>query len=187
MQKQLSLLDWRPPEEEKPKAKVERRVNLEMPDQEKKLVTFGRVKPGGYWRIEQMMEQVGALSKDISHNCFAYIGATNPVYKAREDDALPDPSRVGKDGMIEYQVGLQFNVNIKPGWKMIVTLEPSDTYTVRLWRQHRRDTWLQKDGTMLVGEVIEEMTDVYCDELQEVVEKIYDQAIHKYNRGGIPI
>jgi hypothetical protein len=150
-------------------------------------VTFGRVRPEGYWRIEQMMEQMGALNKNISRNCFAYIGATNPIYKAREDDALPDPSSVGKDGMIEYQVGLQFNVNIKPGWKIIVTLEPDDTYTVRLWRQHRRNTWLQKDGSMLVGEVIEEMTDVYCDMLQETVEHIYDQAIQKHNNGFIHI
>jgi hypothetical protein len=60
---------------------------------------------------------------------------------------------------------------------MLVTLEPSDTYDVRLVNL----------TAPIEDQVIEHRQDVYCDDLQHAVERVYDKAIESRNEGFIPI
>lgn len=133
------------------------------------------------WRIEQMVEQLGGLGLG---SAFVYCGATQIAQKAREDDSKPDPSIVTEEGLIDFQTGIQFKVNGRSTWKMIVTLEPSDTYTVRLWQGNFAGKTARSG---LYGEILYEFTDVYCDSLQDIVEGIYDKAINEYLDGFIPL
>lgn len=133
------------------------------------------------WRIEQMIELLGGLGLESS---FTYTGATRIVCKSREDGSKPDPSLVTDAGLVDYQVGIQFKVNGKRFWKMVVSLEPSDTYTVRLWQGYTIPR-IARSGKF--GEVLYEFSDVYCDSLQDMVEHIYDLAVDEYLGGFIPL
>lgn len=133
------------------------------------------------WRIEQMIALLGGLGLGGS---FAYVGASQIVYKSREDESKPDPSKVTDVGLIDYQIGIQFKINGKRLWKIIVSLEPSDTYTVRLWQGYSIST---VDLLGIWGRVLYEFTDVYCDSLQDIVEHVYDTAIEEYLDGFIPL
>ena len=77
---------------------------------------------------------------------------------------------VGKD-----YIGL--SVNGKPGykWMLKITLDWSDTYIVELLATRGNKT-----------ETLASEQDVYCDELQTVVEQMYDNAISEHNGGVIP-
>ncbi len=68
-------------------------------------------------------------------------------------------------------------VNGKPGykWMIKITLHPSDTYIIELIAS-RGDTVKSLD----------KLEDVYCDELQGVVEQMYDKAIKEHNKSAIP-
>lgn len=68
-------------------------------------------------------------------------------------------------------------VNGKPGhkWMIKITLDFSDTYIVELFSTREHTT-----------EKLASREDVYCDELQEVVEQMYDNAIREHNKGVIP-
>ena len=68
-------------------------------------------------------------------------------------------------------------VNGKPGyqWMIKVTLDFSDTYTVELIAARGGNV------TQLARE-----HDVYCDQLQSIVEGMYDEAIVSHNGGCIP-
>lgn len=136
-----------------------------------------------HWQIRQMIDQMGGLGIT---GAFAYIGANQICSRSRPDDSKPDPSVVTPQGAISYQVGLQFAVNGKrgEGWKMVVAFEPSDTYTVRLWRRSTEDE-LKNAGVM--GVILDSTDDVYCDNLQRVVESMYDRAIEQYCNGFISL
>lgn len=58
----------------------------------------------------------------------------------------------------------------KPGlrWEMVVAYEPDDTYTVWLWQWEHGE-----------GELLDHREDVYCDQLQSVLEGMYDRAVQK--------
>lgn len=132
------------------------------------------------WRIDEMIRQMGGLG---FRGAFGYVGASQITYKDREDLGTPNASKVLEGGFVEWETGLVFKVNGKPkSWKMIVTLEPSDTYTVRLWEGFSTAK-MAKTGD--IGKVITEVTDVYCDELQRTVEQVYDDAVKQYNGGFI--
>jgi hypothetical protein len=100
------------------------------------------------------------------------------------DLGYPDPSKVDDTG-VHYQTGVQFKVNGKTGqtWSMIISYEPNDTFTARL-------CWVYGPAKRLEtgkwGEVMAEATDLQDDNLQDVVEQMYDQEITARN-GGIPI
>ena len=125
-----------------------------------------------------MLDQLG---RGINGS-LAYVGASRLIYKNRPDDSCPDASIVTDNGLVDYQTGLQFNVNGKRGWKIIVSLEPSDTYTVRLWHSFHPSI-TAKTGKF--GENLEENSDVYCDMLADMVESMYDAAIQQYCGGFI--
>ena len=132
------------------------------------------------WRIEQILSQMGGRGL---HGALVYTGASMVGYNNREDDSKPDPSTVDDKGFVDFQTGLMFKVNGPRGklWKIIVSFEPNDTYTVRLWQG------LSLAQTGKIGEILFEFDDVYCDMLQSFIEEIYDTAIAKYNGGYICI
>lgn len=74
-------------------------------------------------------------------------------------------------------VGIAFPVNGKQGddWHMAVTYEADDTYKV----------WLYANRPQFA--VIDQCEDVYCMELKQVVESMYDKAIKTYNQGFITV
>jgi hypothetical protein len=128
------------------------------------------------WRIQQMMEQIGLGI----NGGFCYVGATQKIYSNKNGDSKPINSVVGEDGLIDFECGLTFKVNGNQNWKMIVTVEGNDTYTVRLWAATR-------GANGVFGKVLYEYKDVYCDMLQDIVESTYDQAIKEHRGGWIPI
>jgi hypothetical protein len=66
------------------------------------------------------------------------IGLSKPVGAQRKDMGAPvESSHFTDEGYISHQVGLTFSVGGR-GLKMIVSLEPNDTYTVRLIRNSSR-------------------------------------------------
>lgn len=69
-------------------------------------------------------------------------------------------------------------VNGKPGYKSFIsiTLEPGDYYTVR---------YHTKRGTTM--KIHEKMEEIYCEDLQDAVEAIYDMTMNKTNHGFIPL
>ncbi len=136
------------------------------------------------WRIEQILTQLGGAGLS---GAICYTGGHNLAYHNRPDDSRPDPSEWNEDnGTLRYQTGMQWRVNMKRSqtWKMFVTLEPSDTYTVRLLRCYGYKTARAKGRQ---AELYTEMTEVYCDMLQGIVENMYDKAVQAENSGFIPL
>lgn len=123
------------------------------------------------YQINEIVRQLG--------DAFFYVGGSKPVYRQRPDESpYPNASSVNEYGLVDYETGIQFSVNIgRPHWKMVISLEPSDTYTVRLWKPG--------GAPGVVGTVVDEAEDVYCDELNAFVSRMYDSAINKYQGGFI--
>lgn len=135
------------------------------------------------WRCQTIINQLGGLGL---RGAFAYTGASQITYKDRPDEMTPDASRIDGYG-IHFDTGIMWRVNGKRGqtWKELVTLEPSDTYTVRVLKINTPHQQL-KDGRPPC-EVLYEAIDVYCDILQSVAEDAYDTAIKEHNDGWIPL
>jgi hypothetical protein len=115
------------------------------------------------------------------------VGASRISYKEREDGCYPDASYFdNSNGSLFYEVGIQFNVNVKRNqtWKMIVAYEPSDTYTVYMVKCYGAATAAKKGR---LSEIKATAPDVYCDQLQAIVEGVYDDIIQEVNGGWIPI
>lgn len=141
------------------------------------------------YQIEAMRQQLGTGLR----GAMAYVGASQPTYSCKYPTGGAT-SKVTENGLVDAPVSLCFKVNGKrgAGWRMIVSLEATDTYTVRLWKKNpmgaKTAMKLMAEGKPLkVGEVISERSDVYCDNLQQVVEGMYDDAIKEKNGGFIPL
>jgi hypothetical protein len=134
------------------------------------------------WRIQTIIDQLGGTGL---RGAFVYTGAQQITYKDRPDEMTPDPSRIDGDG-VHFDTGIMWKVNGKHSqtWKELVTLEPSDTYTVRLLKIHTPQQW-HKTGQPC--EVLYEASGVYCDMLQAIAEEAYDTAIKEHNGGFINI
>ena len=107
--------------------------------------------------IKETMQQLGLGL----NGALAYTGA-RPLYK--------------EESTKEHDGRIAFNVNGKRGYKWVqeVKLEWNDTYTITL--------------TSVRGTKIKELNkrkNVYCDELQEYFENMYDLAIREHNSGMI--
>lgn len=126
--------------------------------------------------IRDIQDQLG---RGLS-GAMCYVGASNPTYLCRD---WTSASKVRDDGTVHFDVGLCFQVNGKrgQGWRIIIAVEPCDTYTVRLWRKAKPSE--VREGKL--GVVMTEIEDVYCDTLKQVVEKVYDDAIREHNGGFI--
>lgn len=64
---------------------------------------------------------------------------------------------VGTSDSLAFRIGR----NAKAINKLVIRLDPSDTYTVQAWRLR---------GTNAI--LVEEMSDVYCDMLHDVIERL---------------
>lgn len=141
------------------------------------------------YQIQAMMEQLGTSI----NGAFAYVGASTKVYSCKYPTGGSN-SKVLENGLVEAPVSLTFQVNGKrgAGWRIIVNLEANDTYTVRLWKAARLGAktvakLMSQNKPVVMGEVLAEVTDVYCDNLQRIVEQVYDNAIQRHCGGFIPI
>lgn len=140
-------------------------------------------------QIEAMREQLGTgLNGGL-----VYVGASRLTYLCKYESGGAE-SKVTETGLVDAPVSLAFNVNGKrrEGWKVIVSLEPSDTYTVRLWKPSKislkKQCQLMAENKVVpVGEVIDVACEIYCDQLQSCVEQMYDRAIRERNDGFIPL
>jgi len=145
------------------------------------------------YQIEAMREQLGKGLR----GAMAYVGASKPTYTCKHETGGGN-SEVTENGLVSAPVALTFAVNGKrgAGWRIIVSIEASDTYTVRLWkpvnttakaRMKEMEKAAAEGRPMKLGEVLDESSDVYCDVLQEVVERMYDRAINEKCGGFIPL
>ena len=146
------------------------------------------------YQIEAMVSQLGGRGLN---GAMAYVGASKPTYSCKFETGGAN-SKVTENGLVDAPVSLAFSVNGKrgAGWKIIVSIEASNTYTVRLWKPLNA-TALARAKEMAAakaegrperyGEVLDESSDVYCDVLKEVVERMYDRAIKKDGDGFVPL
>jgi hypothetical protein len=126
---------------------------------------------------------VGASKQNFT--C-VHTGPSNPGFICPERDVEQRPSKPSKvalDGGVSYEVGLMFAVNGKRGadWRMLITYEPNDTYSVYLSRKAK------PSEKALCRVILASASLVYGDNLQHVVETMYDDAIRKHNSGFIPV
>ena len=135
----------------------------------------------GKWRTDTMIAQMGGTGLN---GAFAYTRGRNISYKCRDDDSKPLNSEVLGNGLIDFEIGIQFTPNIGRSWKMIISLEGDDTYTVRLWKPY---TAPKAAKTGLFGKVMAEAKYVYNDMLKDIVESMYDEAINTHFGGFISI
>jgi hypothetical protein len=128
--------------------------------------------------IATMIDQIG---KGLRGGLI-YVGAAKLVYNCAphcRDGSYPNAtSSINEQGQLLHDCWLMFWVNGKKNetWRMIICYEPNDTYTVRLVKRGTRGRRM---------DVIEECRDVYCDQLQHFVERMYDDAIKGRNGGWI--
>jgi hypothetical protein len=84
---------------------------------------------------------------------------------------------IGTQHIIKGRDYVGLIVNGKPGyqWAIKITLDFSDTYIVELLATRGKET-----------KQLACQENVYCDELQSVVERMYDNGIKGHNKGVIP-
>lgn len=123
------------------------------------------------------------------HSAFALNGVSCWTDRHEgPDNEANYPSRnptVGKDGDVEYVIGIKAKVNGTPGedWHQIVAYTSSDLYDVFLTR-------VANDAERLQGlkrVVVSSTCDVYGENLHEVFVNQYDEAINARNGGFIPL
>ena len=111
------------------------------------------------YQIQSIINQCGGIGL---RGAFVYVGAHQFVYNVTKE--MSDSKF--EDGFLTFGCGLMFKVNGgSRGWKMAITLENSDTYTVRLMAIRNCKATL-----------LDSASDIYCDNLQSCVESMYDRA-----------
>ena len=134
--------------------------------------------------IRTIIDQAGGLGL---RGALTYVGASEFCYRCAQPEGeyrSAYASRLtSEDGppRVDFDVGLRFLVNGKPGrkWTVVIAYEPDDTYSLWLVEGH---AGRQADSTVLAC-----VRDVYCDTLQSVIEEAYDRAIAEHNGGFIPL
>jgi hypothetical protein len=136
------------------------------------------------YTISAILQQLGSgLS-----GALCYVGASQLQHRCQPGDhecRPPKRSERRADGGISWDVGLMFKVNGRRGqdWRILISYEPDDTYSVYLSRKAKiKET---REGLFRV--ILDSASDVYCSELQRMIEVMYDKAIKEYNDGFIPI
>ena len=134
------------------------------------------------YSIQNIMEQlrhgmVGALDYVGGHELFFNHPPNGRDHQCRSSFH----SHIAENGRLKYEVGLTFRVKGKAGenWRMTIAYEPDDTYTV----------WLMRDivgRPLSMSQVLATEDEVNSDDLQDVVESIYDDAVRKFERNVVP-
>ena len=126
-----------------------------------------------------LYQQLGGQSL---HGALVLTGARN-VVSYPDDLNMP---RVEPDdkGWMTCANGLAWQPNVNArGVKFIIVLQPSDTYTIWLYKVVSRNSAAFRDG--YAGTVLDKRDDVYFDQLIEVVDRMYVRYIEKYQDGFI--
>ena len=134
--------------------------------------------------IRTIIDQAGGLGL---RGAFTYVGARQFRYRCAQPEgeyrSAYTARLTSEDGppRVDFDVGLQFLVNGKPGrkWTVVIAYEPDDTYSLWLVEGHAD----RRSDSMILACV----RDVYCDTLQSVIEDAYDRAISEHNGGFIPL
>ena len=141
------------------------------------------------YQIEQMRQQLGSGLR----SALAYTGAHQLTYSCKYEFG-GGFSKVLDNGLVEAPVALTFKVNGKrgAGWRIIINIETNDTYSVRLWEAVRMGAkkaakLMTENKPIALGKVLAEAKDVYCDNLKQVVEQMYDNAIKQHCGGFVPL
>jgi len=114
----------------------------------------------GGWRLRGAITYCGG--REVRYGKF------NPSYPQVEPD---------DNCLFDFTNCLRFRPNTNRKSLIIIAIQPSDTYTVWLWREKKE----------LTGEIVGYADDVYCDNLQRIVEGMYDAYIKEYQKGFIRI
>ena len=104
------------------------------------------------------------------NSAFCYVGGDIKTLIGKDQPATK-ASCYNENGTIHSDVNLTFSPNGKrgQGWKFVIALEASDTYTVYLVKRSKK--------TGVVCDLIGFCDDVHCDNLQSVIERMYDEAM----------
>lgn len=99
-----------------------------------------------------------------------------------QDDVRSDwyKSEVTEGGAIRYNFGVAFALTGKASnTKILIALEPDDTYTVYVWRLRRRG-----DTRPIIGEVLERHDGMYWDMMDELLQALYDEYVYGEKRSS---
>jgi hypothetical protein len=112
------------------------------------------------------MSEEGKTLAQVIHDQLRWGDHWRPArWAARDYYALPEKDHGAEIGKV--QGGLMFSVsgtiNVKRGGRVMIYLTWSDTYTVKI---------VQINGTNIKTVLLR--TDVYCDELGEVIDRALD-------------
>ena len=122
--------------------------------------------------MEQLRHgMVGALNYVGGHELFFNHPTNGRDHECRSSFR----SHFADSGKLNYEVGLSFRVNGKPGehWQMTIAYEPDDSYTIWLLRNAGR----RQSRAGATSEVLANVEQVNGDDLQHTVESIYDEAV----------
>lgn len=130
---------------------------------------------------EIIFDQIG---KSRLHGAYTLTGGRKLAFGP---DVPLKQIEVDEAGCIDIVNGLMWQPNVsRRNVKFIIVLQPCDTYTIWLWRGYTTQEFIKKnDGK--IGEVLEQMDDVYCDQLIDVIDSMYVDYIKKYQEGFIKI
>lgn len=139
------------------------------------------------YTIRTILEQLGLGLRGARVYCGASRTTyTHPDLPAEELEYSRRPSAFSAidtaTGAIKAEVSVRFTVNGKPGegWAFTIAYEPDDEYSVYF---SRRTT--AGDQTSATFVVMQEYHGVYGDDLQDLVCRLYDEAIQARNGGFI--
>src|SRR5215216_2183933 len=102
----------------------------------------------GYWRIEQLMEQLGSKNGMSRSNMWIYLGIARgaTVYSCLNVDSPPrSPKFTEEDGLC-YDVGITFRPNLNDTHvKYHVCVDSNDTYVFFVTRGQRKQTLVHEE------------------------------------------
>lgn len=128
----------------------------------------------GYWRIEQMLVQLGTKVGLNNRNHLVCMGV-NPkslFYSCRNDDSKPVPPK-WENGFLSYEIGITFRPNLSDKQiKYHIALDSNDTYVFFVTR-----------GSKLV----KEERGLQDFNLGEIVRDEYETTVREKQHGFIDI
>lgn len=138
------------------------------------------------YTIATIMQQLGTgINGALAYTGAHHMALVHPAGDRDRECRPNNDSKVNEEaGTVTAEVALWFRVNTRRDVRICVAYETDDTYTVYLWRANGA---AQRLSTGKMGKVLEECRDVYGEDLQGVVEGIYDGYIRQYQEGVIMV